>query len=131
MKQQQVKINLVVVVTAVAEVKYYICFKADTLSFKILIFHIYTFKNQTIWKLKNKSSKKICFTFGPFLRSLPGGHRSSKCQDSFVQMSLCHVTFSKPLIGHMRECYIVEEVIEVDELDEDNLKSAAAGKQHK
>ena len=44
---------------------------------------------------------------------------------------MCHVTFSKPLIGQKRECYIVKEVIEVDEHDEGNLKSAAAGKQHR
>ena len=48
-----------------------------------------------------------------------------------VPMSLCHVTFLKPLIGQKRECYIVVEVIEVDEYDKGNLKSAAAGKQHK
>ena len=38
----------------------------------------------------------------------------------------CHI--SRPLIGQKRECFIVEEVIEVDELDESNI-SAAAGKQ--
>ena len=32
-------------------------------------------------------------------------------------LSICHVTFSRPLIGQKRECYIVEEVIDVDELD--------------
>ena len=35
--------------------------------------------------------------------------------------------FSRLLIGGKYECYIVEEVIEVDELDEGNI-SAAAGK---
>ena len=46
-----------------------------------------------------------------------------------VIMSRCPVTYCKPLIGQNRECYIVEEVIEVDEHDKSNLKSAAAGKQ--
>ena len=49
----------------------------------------------------------------------------------FVSLSLCHVTFSKPLMGQKRECCLIEEVIEVDEHDENNLKLAAAGKQHK
>ena len=31
-------------------------------------------------------------------------------------MSVLLVTFSRPLIGQKRECYIVEEGIEVDEL---------------
>ena len=44
-------------------------------------------------------------------------------------LSICHVTFSWPLIGQKWECYIVEEVIDVDELDEGYLISAAAGKQ--
>ena len=51
-----------------------------------------------------------------------------------VKLSICLyvllVTFSRPLIGHKRECYIVEEVIEVDELDKGNI-SAALGKQDK
>ena len=38
-----------------------------------------------------------------------------------VKMSV--YTFSKPLIGPKRECYIVEEVIEVDEHDEGNLST--------
>ena len=45
-----------------------------------------------------------------------------------VKMSFCPFTFSRPLIGQKRERYIVEEVIEVDELDKDNI-SAALGKQ--
>ena len=45
-------------------------------------------------------------------------------------LSICHVTFYKPLIGQKWECYIVEEVIEVDELDKGNI-SAALGKQDK
>ena len=45
-------------------------------------------------------------------------------------MSVFLVTFSRPLIGQKRECYIVEEVIEVDELDKGNI-SAALGKQDK
>ena len=62
-----------------------------------------------------------------FLRSLPGGHRSSLCQN--VPMSICHVTFSRPLIGQKWEFYIVKEVIDVDELEEGHLISAAAEKQ--
>ena len=50
----------------------------------------------------------------------------SKCPALFL--SICHVTFSRPLIGGKWECYIVEEVIDVDELDEGYLISAAAGK---
>ena len=46
-----------------------------------------------------------------------------------ICLSVCHVTFSRPLIGQKWECYIVEEVIDVDELDEGYLISAAAGKQ--
>ena len=45
-------------------------------------------------------------------------------------LSFCHVTFSKSLIGQKSECYIVEEVIKVDELDKGNI-SAALGKQDK
>ena len=48
-----------------------------------------------------------------------------------VPLSLCHVTFSKPRIGQKSECYDIKEVIEVDKHDEGNLKSGAAGKQHK
>ena len=33
----------------------------------------------------------------------------------YVFLYFCHVTFSRPLIGQKRACYIVEEVIEVDE----------------
>ena len=47
-----------------------------------------------------------------------------------VKMCICPITFSRPLIGQKRECYIVEEVIEVDEHDESNLKSSATGKKH-
>ena len=39
-------------------------------------------------------------------------------------MSFCHVTFSRPLIGQKRAWYIVEEVIEVDELDKGNISAA-------
>ena len=45
-------------------------------------------------------------------------------------LSFCHVSFSRPLIGQKSECYIVEEVIKVDELDKENI-SAALGKQDK
>ena len=45
-----------------------------------------------------------------------------------VLLSFCHVTFSRPLIGQKRAWYIVEEVIEVDELDKGSI-SVAAGKQ--
>ena len=38
---------------------------------------------------------------------------------------ICHVTFSRPLIGQKWECYIVEEVIDVDELNEGNIHAAA------
>ena len=47
-----------------------------------------------------------------------------------VFLYVCFVTFSWPLIGQKRECYILEEVIEVDELDKGNI-SAASGKQYK
>ena len=47
-----------------------------------------------------------------------------------VLPSFCHVTFSRPLFGQKRECYIVEEVIEVDEPDKGNI-SALLGKQDK
>ena len=43
---------------------------------------------------------------------------------------LLYVTFSRPLIGQGKECYIVEKVIEVDELDKGNI-SAALRKQDK
>ena len=43
-------------------------------------------------------------------------------------MSFCPVTFSMPLIGQKSECYIVEEVIKVDELDKGNI-SPALGQQ--
>ena len=42
---------------------------------------------------------------------------------------LCCVTFSRPLIGQNTECYILEEVIEVDELDKGNI-SAESEKQY-
>ena len=45
-------------------------------------------------------------------------------------LSFCHFTFSRPLIGEKSECYIVEEVIKVDELDKGNIP-AASGKQYK
>ena len=47
----------------------------------------------------------------------------SKCV--YVFLYVCHVTFSRPLIGQKWECYIVEEVIDVDELDEGYLISAS------
>ena len=43
-------------------------------------------------------------------------------------LPICPVTFSRPLIGQKKECYIVVEVIEVDDLDKGNV-SAASGKQ--
>ena len=51
----------------------------------------------------------------------------SKCLSFFLYVFLyvCHVTFSRPLIGQKWEWYIVEEVIDVDELDEGYLISAA------
>ena len=60
----------------------------------------------------------------------PEGIGRHKVKISFcpsVLLSFCHVTFTRPLIGQKRECYIVEEVIEVDELDKCNI-SAALGK---
>ena len=48
-----------------------------------------------------------------FLRPLLGGHRSSFCI-LYVLLYVCLVTFSRPLIGQKWECYIVEEVIDVD-----------------
>ena len=44
-------------------------------------------------------------------------------------LCICHVTFSRPLIGQKWEYYIVKEVIYVDELDEGFLISAAADNQ--
>ena len=56
----------------------------------------------------------------------------SRCLSFFLSFFLyvCLVTFSRPLIGEKRECYIVEEVIEVAEFDKGNI-SAALGKQDK
>ena len=64
-----------------------------------------------------------------FLRLLP---EDIGCQNVKIslRLSICHVTFSRPLIGQKKECYIVQEVIEVDELDKGNT-SAAAGIQEK
>ena len=58
--------------------------------------------------------------------------KMSSCLSMFLSifLSICHVTFSRPLIGQKWECYIVEEDVDVDELDEGYLLiSAAAGKQ--
>ena len=66
-----------------------------------------------------------------FLRLLP---EDIGCQNvkMSLRMSICHVTFSRPLIGQKWECYIIEEVIEevieMDELVEDHLTLATAGK---
>ena len=43
-------------------------------------------------------------------------------------MCVLLVTFPRPLIGQKWECYIVEEVIDVDEIDKGYLISAAAVK---
>ena len=43
----------------------------------------------------------------------------------YVFLYVCHVTFSRPLIGQKNECYIVEEGIEGDELDEGNISDAS------
>ena len=48
-----------------------------------------------------------------------------------VYMSVFLVTFSRPLIGQKRDCYIVEEVIEVDELDKGNISAALGNKTNK
>ena len=50
-----------------------------------------------------------------FLRLLP---EDIGCQNVKIslRLSICHVTFSRPLIGQTWECYILEEVIDVDEL---------------
>ena len=58
----------------------------------------------------------------------PHNVKMSLCPSVFL--SICHVTFSRPLIGQKSECYIVKEVIKVDELDKGNI-SAALGKQDK
>ena len=69
-----------------------------------------------------------------FLRPLHGGHRSSECQDVkmsfYISLYVCPVIFSRFLIGQKKECYIVKEVIEVDELYKGNI-FAASGKQYK
>ena len=54
---------------------------------------------------------------------------SSLCICLSLCLCICHVTFSRPLIGQKWEYYIVKEVIDVDELDEGYLISAAADKQ--
>ena len=46
-----------------------------------------------------------------------------------ICLSISHVPFSRPLIGQKWECFIVEEVIDVDELDKGYLILAATGKQ--
>ena len=60
--------------------------------------------------------------------------KMSSCLSIFLYIYLfiylCHVTFSRPLIGQKKKCYIVKEGIEVDELDKGNI-SAASGKQYK
>ena len=58
--------------------------------------------------------------------SLYKSHFLSVHRPSIIRVSI----FSWLLIGGKYECYIVEEVIEVDELDEGNI-SAAARKQDK
>ena len=45
-----------------------------------------------------------------------------------ISFCMCVVTSILPLIGPMCECYIVDDIIEVDELDEGKI-FAAAGKQ--
>ena len=70
--------------------------------------------------------KKVCRFYGRCPEGI--GRHNVKMS---VPFSLCHVPLLKPLIGRKRECYIVEEGIEVDELDEGHLISAAAGKQRK
>ena len=54
----------------------------------------------------------------------------SLCVSIFLSLclSICHVTFSRPLIGQKSEGYVVEQVIKVDELNKGNI-SAAARKQ--
>ena len=47
-----------------------------------------------------------------------------------ICLSICPVTFSRPLIGQKKESYIVDAVIEVVELDRGNI-SAVSGKQYK
>ena len=59
-----------------------------------------------------------------------GRHNVRMCICLYVFLYVCHVTFSRPLIGQKNECYIVEEGIEVDEIDEGNI-SAAPEKQYK
>ena len=52
----------------------------------------------------------------------------SICLCLSICLSICHVTFSRPLIGQKWECYIVEEVIDVDELNEGNISASAGNK---
>ena len=49
------------------------------------------------------------------------GHHNVKMS---VFLSICPVTFSRPLIGQKRECYIVKEDVDVDELDKSNISAA-------
>ena len=48
----------------------------------------------------------------------------------YVCLSFFLVTSFRPLIDQKRLCYIVEKIIEVDELDKDNI-SPALGKHDK
>ena len=46
-----------------------------------------------------------------------------------VASGVCHLEIiSRPLIGRKYECYIVIEVIDVDELDKGNISAAAEKK---
>ena len=67
----------------------------------------------------------------PFLVSTAAARRAAVVKMSrslCITHCVCHITSSWPLIGQKWECYIVNEVIEADELDKGNI-FAAAGKQ--
>ena len=76
----------------------------------------------------------VCFVLAQsFYGHCPEGigrHNVKMCVFLSIFLSICHVTFSRPLIGQKGECYIVEEVIYVDELNKGKI-SAALGKQDK
>ena len=52
----------------------------------------------------------------------------SRCVYFFLYV--CHITFSRPLIGQKKESYILEEVIEVDDLDKGNISAVAENKRN-
>ena len=68
----------------------------------------------------NSGKIKFCYILSFYGRCLQGiGHHNVMI--SLCPLSICHATVSRHLIGQRWECYIVEEVIEVDEFDKGRL----------